>query len=157
MLKKVRKCELLSNICWCLNRDAMSANLLNSPSMLKHTSGEACLMCCRRASARMRNAPGTDVALSLLVQATDDVLSQKMLVCLNFKSVVICSSTSHWRSTPAISKSLMLRSPLGLSFVFNRCWTSLGNVMRQTTYGSLSLPPIQMPPAPYLHASHHPK
>ena len=78
-----------------LNRDAMSANLFCSPAMFKQTRGLARRMCWRSAKALMRKAPAFDDAFSLLVHATVEELSQKMLTWALVRSGTVFSSTSH--------------------------------------------------------------
>jgi hypothetical protein len=93
-----------------------------------------------------------------VAQATVGVLSEKMPMCLCSRLAgAICSSTSHCRSTPAISRSLFVMSPFGLECETNLLSTSGGKGILQTVGGMCSVPLIQTPPAPKPLASTYPR
>jgi hypothetical protein len=131
-------------------RDAISAILLSSPAIEIVVRGETRLMCCRIARARRRCPAILDLdECSLEAQATVGVLSENMPTCLCWSdSVVICSKMSHCNSTPAISKSLLVMSPVGLESETNRFSTSGGKGILQTVGVILCVPLIHTPPAP---------
>ena len=67
-------------------------------------------------SARMKSilSSGIDVdVLPLYVHATDDLLSYKLQMCLNFKSTTKYYRTSHRITNPDNSRSFIVNLPFG--------------------------------------------
>ncbi len=97
-------------------RDATSAMLFSSPAIEIVVRGETRLTCCLIARARRRCPAILDLdKCNHEAHATVGVLSEKMPTCLCWSdSIVICSKMSHCKRTPAISKSLLVMSPVGL-------------------------------------------
>ena len=77
-------------------RDGMSAIKFFPPAILIGVRDDDFLYCCRSARNRSSLAAGIDVeVLPLYVHETDDVLSQKLSIYLNFISSTTYSSTNH--------------------------------------------------------------
>ena len=92
-------------------RDAVSAIMLLFLAMLTSRREDACRVCWQTARSRSSFAARIEVLLwPLKAQATAEVLSQNMPMCLNFNGISVCSRTSHPRTNPASSKSLMVKS-----------------------------------------------
>jgi len=133
--------------------DATSAMRFISPGMWNVAKGDASPASMRNARALNRCAAiGAFVANKCDDHATVGVLSHPiaMWVCA---TSAITSSTSHWHSIPAISKSEFESHPVGFDSDTTACWMSGGKVIRHTIGGSGFLIPNHTPPAPVLDAS----
>ena len=91
---------------------------------------------------------------SLFAQATVGVLS------LNMPAEVYCSdlgaihsSTNHWHSRPAISRSELVMKPVGFFSETRLAITYFGKMILQTVGLSGDVPLNHTPPAPNTHAS----
>ena len=93
-------------------RDRMSAIAISFPAILVGVRDNAFLSRCQSASNRSILASGIDVGvIPLYFHATSDLLSQKLPMCLNFRSSTTYSSTSHPRTNPASSSSFIVNIP----------------------------------------------
>ena len=97
-------------------RDAMSAMRFRIPAIEIVMSGEVRLICCLSARALRRCPAMTDLEeCSLVAHATVGVLSQNIPMCACSNDCgAWCSRINHCMRCPAISKSLLVRSPSGL-------------------------------------------
>ena len=83
-------------------------------AMIVWVRDDAFLSCCCSARDRNSLAYGSDVkVLPLYVHTTDDVLSQKLPMCLNAKSSTTYYSTIHPRIYPANSILFIVNLPFG--------------------------------------------
>ena len=136
ILLKVCKKDVLESVNFLSvkERDAASAILFAIPSICTVDRGDVLFMCCLSANALRRCPAIVDVAvLCFCVQATVDMLSQKRPMWAPWMdSGMICSSTSHPISNPAISRSLMDMVPLRLLDEMNLSWMTCGHSNLQT-------------------------
>jgi len=139
-------------------REGISPSSFRTPAIDRLCSGEDLVTCMRSARARMRWAAMVEAELlSLYVQLTADALSQKMAMdwcCRDIGDIL--SSTSQCRSMPAISRSLMVMTPSGLSLDLKFEIMSVGSCNLHTVGVMLCTPSSQTPPIPVLHASTKP-
>ena len=137
----------------------MSAIVLSSPAMFKGVRLDACLACMRIPSIR-RSRPATidlDV-LSLYAQATAEVLSQKIPMCLWVRSMFFWhSSTSQFRIAPANSRSFIVRVPFMLLNVISCDLMSSGHSSCQRMGDRCDRPLVQTPPVPMPQESLYPR
>ena len=143
-----------SAVVWYSNeRDAKSAIVFSTPGMCCVVSGDAWHSSMRNASVRSSFAAiGAFVERSRDAHATVGVLSHQQATCVCARSAN-CSNTSHWRSSPAISRSEFVIFPCGFASDTMSCWISVGKGTLQTIGGSALFRPNHTPPAPCLEAS----
>ena len=138
------------------NRDATSAMIFFTPAIDQVIRGDAWLICKRIARARTSRAATMDLdELILLAQLTVGVLSHHAAAWESF-SGARCSRTRYSPSNPAISKSELVISPVGLENDTTRSCISFGNSRRHTVGVRKLLPDIHTPPAPNFDASQYP-
>ena len=96
-----------------------------------------------------------DEQFSLFVHATLAVLSQCIPMCACWRCIgEMCSKTSHAKSSPASSRSLMVIVPFGFSCDTRFLDISCGHLHLHTIgCGRCLVPSIHTPPTPFLEAS----
>ena len=90
---------------------------------------------------------------SFWAQATADVLSQKMPMCLYFKHIGNVSKSSQFSVAPANSRSFIVMVPVLLVEVTRLFCMSCGHSNCHSIGSMGDVPLVQIPPAPILHAS----
>ena len=115
-------------------RLARSAILLLAPAMDHGASGEHLVTTWRKDRARTRRWPTKDrLEESRRAHDTVELLSHHVAACLCSSVGAMSSSTSCCRRSPAISKSLMVRSPAGFDGDTRRLVMSGGHLTRHMT------------------------
>ena len=111
-----------------VKHDATFAMLFSFPAIDMTSSSADRHICCRNARARSRCPATSDQAVNFVDHRTVAVLSHYIPAHVCFRDGTRCSSTSHSRRTPVISKSLMD------SFMLSNCMLmSLGQSTFQNT------------------------
>ena len=97
-------------------RGGISAIALSFPAVIIGFRGDAFLSCCYSARNISSLASGIYVeVLPLYAHDTADVLSQKLPICLNFRSSTTYSITSHPRTNPDFCETLVrFESPVAI-------------------------------------------
>ena len=122
---------------------------LSSPLIDSGMKEDACRWRMRRCKKRSRAAATCDVDVDpRRSHETAEVLSQKIPMCWCLRSVNRASMTSHPRTIPANSRSLIVMLPCNFASLI-----SSGHSSFQTMYGTTRDPGTTTPPAPILHAS----
>ena len=97
-------------------REGISASAFFFPGMCTGVSGQEFETLIRNARARMRWAAILECFDAMRVaQLTVGELSLRIATCRFFRSPPTCSTHSHNSSNPAISRSELVRVPVGLS------------------------------------------
>jgi len=118
------------------DHDTKSAIQFISPGIWKVASGDASPASIRSAKALSRCAAiGAFVANRHDDHATVGVLSHPIATWV-WAISAMTSSTSHWHSISAISKSKFVSQPVGLDSDTIACWMSSGKVILHTIGGS---------------------
>jgi hypothetical protein len=113
--------------------EATSAMSFRQPWIETATSGEASLTLLLIMRARTRQWPMRErLDVIRRAQLTVEVLSHHAATCSFLRRTSI-SRTRCWRRSPAISRSLMVMSPVGLDRETRRAVMSAGQARRYTT------------------------
>jgi len=152
-LKCVRNAWLSG--CDVVDCDTKSAIHFVSPGIWKVASNDASPASIHSAKALSRCAAiEAFVASRRDDHATVGVLSHPIATWV-WATSAMTSSTSHWHSIPAISKSEFVSWPVGLDSDTIACWMSSGKVILHTIGGSGLLIPNHTLLAPIFDASQY--
>ena len=136
------------------DRDGMSDIAFCIPAIWSGVRGEARVTCRRSASARSSCIAIGDFFEA--IRSTHDtvgVLSLYKATWHPSRSGHIASIASHRSKSPAISRSLFVRVPVGLASEITAAVMSGGHCTLNTVSGTFLFSPIMTPPAPKDDAS----